>query len=915
MSLTPLPIDPYRGEIAKTISRSPVTIITAETGAGKSTRVPLWLWSQGLRVHVTQPRRIAARALSNYLALQTGKVWGEEIGYQTGFESRKGAKTSLLYLTDGVKMLQETMGHRSYDTLILDEVHEWNLNQEILIGLVKKGLQEGRFGATRQRVVIMSATLDAGPLSRFLDDAPVISVPGRAFPVEKIHDAPYGLLPQAVGLVEEGRNILVFQPGKREIADFTEELKEQLHRSGLKAVILPLHAEQSLPEQNKVFRTYPHPKVVIATDIAQTSLTIEDIDAVVDRGLKKEIRTVHGIEGLYTVEISRAEALQRAGRAGRVKEGTYVLCSEIPLESRTPFPEPEIRRLNLDSALLRLLHWKINPLEMPFFHSPTRSLLVKSLESLKVFGALDRSGRVTKDGEKMVRYPLSVRSSRLLLEASSGGRRVMESALGLIAVLETRGIVNQTYLGESFLPQGTYRSDPLNQLIFLKDRRSYKKLINFKKAETAGEIVRELRERLKDSHLWPEEEKSPPNPERERKLLYRALISSLCDGLFLRGEGEYYLRGTEERRLERTSLLRENPPEMAIGIPFDLSGPWENPRTGEREETTLRLLTFASELSLPILDELKPFSYLREVGPERQGKRWLLTERVSFGGRVVLRKEKSPEEMGPEERSRLARELCPELLALPKGQWLWAEGVETLRNLYGEAASRLTPPPPPFEDSFLRLLEGIFRKSLSTPDLELFFRLQPPPKNLRGLLTRSRLKELQRLRWPSHASLPIGPRKILYKQGRPFLELLPDEMVPLKERDLELPTGERMGIFLNRQRFTRWKEAAAYANALLREGLFQEKWKQAREELEELPPDDLFPRTVSAGKGVDGEEILFYQAPVEEKGELRVRTFLTEEEAMEAFLETEERWQAHRRKRKGEELKVAFRRKGWKVKS
>ena len=140
-------------------------------------------------------------------------------------------------------------------------------------------------------------------------------------------------------------------------------------------------------------------------------------------------------------------------------------------------------------------------------------------------------------------------------------------------------------------------------------------------------------------------------------------------------------------------------------------------------------------------------------------------------------------------------------------------------------------------------------------------------------------------------------------------------MVSLKERDLELPTGERMGILINRERFTRWKEAAAYANSLLREGLFQEKWRESREELEDLPPDDLFPRAVSAGKGVDGEEILFYQAPVEEKGELRIRTFLTEEEAMEAFLETEERWIAHRRKRKGEELKVAFRRKGWKVKS
>ncbi len=175
----------------------------------------------------------------------------------------------------------------------------------------------------------------------------------------------------------------------------------------------------------------------MATDIAQTSLTIDDIDAVIDSGIKKEVRLVSGIEGLYPTEISTSECRQRAGRAGRVKKGFYILCSERGMDDRLDYPEPEIRRLNLESVVLRMCKWGISPLEFNFFHRPNRSLILKAIQNLKNFGALTAENKVTADGRRMAELPLSVRSARLLLEAEKGGPRVTDRALKVIAIFET----------------------------------------------------------------------------------------------------------------------------------------------------------------------------------------------------------------------------------------------------------------------------------------------------------------------------------------------------------------------------------------------------------------------------------------------------------------------------------------------
>ncbi|MBE0665323.1 MAG: ATP-dependent RNA helicase, partial [Candidatus Aminicenantes bacterium] len=599
--LDKLPVDGYRDEIMDAIAANPVVILTAETGAGKSTRVPWWLWQSGKKVHVTQPRRIAARALSNYVARACSVPWGREIGYQTGLDGNRSAATSLLYLTDGVQMVREIQGNRDYDVLILDEIHEWNLNQEVLIGLVRKNLDSGFFKLSGKRAVIMSATLKARQISTFLNQAPVITVPGRGFPVDCQRRHPCFLLPDAANLLEAGHNILLFQPGKQEIDETIRNLKELLDHDNQKAVILPLHAELSITEQSKVFKNYPLPKAVVATDIAQTSLTIDDIDAVIDSGVKKEVRLVSGIEGLYPTEISTSECRQRAGRAGRVKKGLYILCSERGMDDRLDYPEPEIRRLNLESVVLRMCKWGLSPLEFSFFHRPNRSLILKAIQNLKIFGALTPENMVTADGRRMAELPLSLRGARLLLEAEKGGRRVTDRALKVIAIFETRGVVSKEFAGE-FYTNSPFKSDLLNQLDLWEDQRHNARLLSAKKAALAREIYGELKKRLGGQPV------KGPLTAAEQKHLFRAILSGFCDGVYFKGDGVYWREG-EERQIERTSILNQTKPEMVAGLPFDLIINREDQKTGNKEEKYLPLLTFCSELSFLQLAELKPFSY------------------------------------------------------------------------------------------------------------------------------------------------------------------------------------------------------------------------------------------------------------------------------------------------------------------
>ena len=903
-----LPVDDFRQQIESEIAANPVLVLTAETGAGKSTRVPCWLWQAGVKVHVTQPRRIAARSLSNYLAHVCGIHWGQEIGYQTGLDSNKSQKTALLYLTDGVQMVQEIQGKREYDVLILDEIHEWNLNQEVLVGLVKKNLDSGYYQRSGKRVVIMSATLKARQISTFLNHAPVITIPGRGFPVVCQQRRPCFLLPDAANLLETGHNVLLFQPGKQEIEETMQNLKELLEHDKQQAIILPLHSELSISEQTKVFRNYPLPKAIVATDIAQTSLTIDDIDAVIDSGIKKEVRLVSGIEGLYPTEISTSECRQRAGRAGRVKKGVYILCSELGMEDRSDYPEPEIRRLNLESVVLRMCKWGLAPLEFNFFHRPNRSLILKAIQNLKNFGALSPENKVTADGRRMAELPLSVRSARLLLEAEKGGPKVTDRALKAIAIFETRGIVNKEFAGGSY-SRSPFKSDLLNQLEIWENQKDNARVISRKKTALAREIYIELKKRLALPAV------KGPWSETDQRYLFRAILSAFCDGVYFKGDGIYW-REKEERQLERTSILNEAKPEMVAALPFDLIINREDQKTGSKEEKYIPLLTFGSELSLTQLEELKPFSYEKRREIVLKEDKINVNEQIFFGAKLIKTIPASPDWTRPDEKHVLLT------LALQwfreNYQWLPCRNeIEKNRVWFSEGAAALGEKLPPFDHCLHEFLYRQLRRSLKIDDLRFFFQFHPALQRitLNHLLPFIWLKKLQAAHWPGQLEAKGMEIPLTYIGQKAYLTLDYEQFHRLEKAEITLPSGEEAGFLLQGLQFDNWAAAVAHYNEYLKGEIFSRKWQNEKKNIEISDIVDLpFPLPFQGGNGKDNTPFEFYSVPTVENGQVLLIHFPTLEQANACFLPHAGQWQELKARFKKSALENIFRGKGWTVK-
>ncbi len=951
---TTLPIYNQRKEIEKTIANNPITILTAETGAGKSTGVPLWLWQRGQKVHVTQPRRIAARSLALYLAKITDKTLGQEVGYQTGFDSKQSRATRLLYVTDGVQMVREINGRRDYDVLVLDEIHEWNLNQDVLIGLVKRNLVRGVYRKKNKRVVIMSATLQAKRLSSFLGNAPIISVPGRGYPVAMHHNDPRFLLPDTAGMVEMERNVLVFQPGKQEILNFIDDLKRMLEAEKMKAKILPLHAELSLKEQSKVFDHYSLPKVIVATDIAQTSLTIDDIDAVVDSGIKKELRHVRGISGLYPVDISSAECMQRAGRAGRVRKGEYFLCADKGIEDRSPYPDAEILRLSLESVILRLIKMGLDPLTFPFFHAPAKALIFKGIKRLKLLGAITEEGAVTEDGKKMADLPVSLRSARLLLEAQKGSSKVLDCAIKCIAILETKGILQKDFALEKYA-NTPYHSDLLNQLVLWETARRNRQAVNQKKFTMAKEIYQELNKRLGIT--------KPVKgglTSKEFPMLYRAILSCFADEVYIRGGGEYQ-KDNDIRQLDRSSVLFASKPEMVTALPFDLIILRENRDTGDKEEAYIPLITFASELPLEVLEELKPFSYYKEETVVIEKKKVSIYRQIFFGGRMIREIKSPPIWDKPEESKQVMSKILEWFETnyqaydiAPKMEQV-AKDLETVRPLLDEKLKEKTKP---FSYYWERFLTRELTEHLKMDDLDLFFKFHSgfTRVGLEKILPVAAIRELKRARWPQYVEIAGEQVKVLYikrhvrgtprrdakgapggepkgdskgnsrgnPRGKPgghagwkaFIKMDYPFFEKVRENEVLLPTGERAGIILGSRRFTQWEHAVHQYNRWKKADIFEKKYKDARkpghvDDMQDIP----FPQAFEGGRGKDNTVFEFYMVPKVEGKEAFLVHFFEKESAEEYFQSHRQAWETFIRNFKKSKIETIFKQKGWKVKS
>ncbi len=590
-----LPIDRYRDTILETVASSPTTIIQAETGAGKSTRVPQMLIDAGYRVVATQPRRLAARTVAQRVASEQHVPLGTTIGYRTAEDRQDSDATKVLYCTDGLQLVRELTedGSTGGDTiLVLDEVHEWNENIETLVAWARKRQAEGQ----SLRVVLMSATLDANALAEYFggdSPVPVINVPGRMFPVTLEQRRADDLAHTVEDLARSGRNTLVFLPGKREIADLELQLRPAL--TG-KAVVLPLHGDLTPEEQARCFQHYDLPKVVLSTNVAQTSVTIDDADAVVDSGLERRIELSDGIEGLYLREISRADCEQRRGRAGRCRPGRYILCSKTGLDDRQEFPTPEIQRTRIDHTVLRLAAAGIDATDLSFFHQPNRASLKEAKRALIALGALDASGAITPLGHRVARLPVDVHIGRMVVEAERHG--CLPDVLTIAACLEVDGLQENKSNAWRTLTSERH-ADVLAQLDLYNaasTMRAEQMGVNglFSKSvsrarEVRAHLVKALRRELDAS----------PGGTADRTAILQSVIAGLVDHVY-KNEGGTCTKPGDTRTLARESVVT-NTSGWVVGLPRDIDVPQAN---GNRK--TLHLLRMVSAVNPSWLVDIAP---------------------------------------------------------------------------------------------------------------------------------------------------------------------------------------------------------------------------------------------------------------------------------------------------------------------
>ena len=423
-----LPIDPYIPTILDAVRRWRAVVVTAEPGAGKTTRVPPALVDDG-PVILLQPRRIAARAIAQRIADERGWAVGREIGWQIRFERRFGPETRLLVATEGIltARLQQDPLLSAFRTIVLDEFHERSIHADLAIALAKQAWR----ARPELRIAVMSATLDAASVSRFLDGCPVVSVPGRLHPLDVGYAPDRPVAQAAVDLLQStAGDLLCFLPGALEIRSAMSDLKA---RVGDEVEIVPLYGTLDAVDQDRVLRESPsgRRRIVVATNIAETSLTVPRVTGVVDSGLHKVARYDAGraIDSLETERITQDSADQRAGRAGRIAPGVACRLWD-PRDRLRPHREPEIHRVDLSSAVLDVIAWGGRPRDLEWFDPPrveaidAASALLERLQAVK-------SGKLTEIGRQMRRLPLHPRLARMLVAA--GGAPEMAQACALLS--------------------------------------------------------------------------------------------------------------------------------------------------------------------------------------------------------------------------------------------------------------------------------------------------------------------------------------------------------------------------------------------------------------------------------------------------------------------------------------------------
>ena len=442
-----LPIAPRIGEIVDLLRRHQVLVVAGETGSGKTTQLPKACLAAGLgragAIAHTQPRRLAARTVAARIAEELNVDLGREVGYAVRFADRTSDATVLKVMTDGLLLneIQRDRKLRRYECVIVDEAHERSLNVDFILGSLKRLLVVRR----DFKVVVTSATIDVQAFAKHFGDAPVVQVSGRGYPVDVVYrpvedDSDAALVDCVEAIVRDApaprRDILVFQSGEREIFDNARLLKRAFAE---RLDVLPLYARLPAAEQQRVFAPGPKQRVVLATNVAETSITVPNIGYVVDPGLARVSRYSYRakLQRLPIERISQASAQQRAGRCGRIAPGVcYRLYDEEDFASRPAYTDPEIKRTNLASVVLAMRAFRLGDIEkFPFVDPPDARAVRDAVRLLHELQALDND-ELTEAGRAMARLPVDPRLARMLVEAARTG--VLAEALIVVSALASQ---------------------------------------------------------------------------------------------------------------------------------------------------------------------------------------------------------------------------------------------------------------------------------------------------------------------------------------------------------------------------------------------------------------------------------------------------------------------------------------------
>jgi ATP-dependent helicase HrpB len=563
--LSPLPIDPLLPEIIAALRGARAVIVQASPGAGKTTRVPGALLDAGLAdVLVLEPRRLAARMAARRVASERGERVGETVGYQVRFEEAAGPRTRLRFLTEGVltrRLLHDPL-LRGVSAVVLDEFHERHLEGDLALALLRR-LQ--RTGRRDLKFVVMSATLDAGPIAKYLGGCPVLTSEDRRRPLE-IRYTPHLAQPleqQVAGAFEDlarrgtGGHVLVFLPGAAEIRRAARACEPAAQRYGFG--VFPLHGDLPPGEQDRAVEPSHKPKLILSTNVAESSITIDGVTAVIDSGVARVARQSpwSGLPLLEIARVSQASADQRAGRAGRTGPGTVIRLYPLDDFARRPRQDkPEILRAELSSMLLHLRAMGIDAAELEWLDGPPPEALAAASELL---------ARLAADGEAaraMARLPLHPRLARLVIEAAA--RKVPDDGFAVAAVLSAGERLPEA-------PEHVTRSD----LLYLAEQEP--------RPRTA-QVLRQIRRALG----------APRQSGHDEDALLLAILAAFPDRAARRRSGDQLLLSTgASARLSRNSTVQQAPFLVAVDVE-------------ERTEQGMPIVRLASAAEPEWLVELYP---------------------------------------------------------------------------------------------------------------------------------------------------------------------------------------------------------------------------------------------------------------------------------------------------------------------